>query len=415
MAVVNELGAVDTDDIVSIKLNGEELGAGPGSKRGRSIVESYEVKISVFQQPAASTVRLGWAGLVADLWKQATPNSPFTFTIGNTRVLTGSVYSRGVPSAQAACLEIKVRDYMARLFDDEIQDELSFKSKTYFQLTRTILNIVGMTEQPETFKLFSNNDNNRAIISRAKKGRASKKQALLIEEIQTGVGAGGGKLVQTTIKANLGTTYYNFLQEQYKLAGLFLWCTADANFVLARPTADQEPAYKILVEEDQPLTGARRIDRVIEDNCTQRHAACIVYGRAGSGTNGRSKIRGFYVDEEMGGYEFTHNRTVYDEDVKSEAEANYVARRFIAEERRQGWKLEYTVSGHILPSTEGTDGYLIWAQDMVCQVDDFEIGLFGKFYIQDVTFRRNPHMTTTISLMRREDLVFAEGLSGDVA
>jgi len=407
---VNDLTAVDSDDIVSVRLNGEELGPGIRSKNGRSIIESYEVKISVFQQPAASTIRLGWSGIVADLYNMAKPNSPFSFSIGDTRVLTGSVYSRGVPSMQAATLELEVRDYMARLFDDEIQDELSFKSKTYFELTRKILNIVGMTEQPTMFKLFSNNDNNRAIVSRAKHGRKSKKNALLIEEIQTCVGAGGGKLVQTSIKANLGTSYYAFLQDQYKLAGLFLWSTADGNFVLARPTADQEPAYKILVERDQPLAAGRAIDRVIKDNCTQRHAACIVYGRAGTGTNGRSKIRGYFVDQEMAAYGFTHNRTIYDDDVKSEQEANYVARRFIADERRQGFKFEYTVSGHILPSTKGTNGYLIWAQDMVCEVDDFELGIHGKFYVQDVTFRRNPHMTTTISLIRPEDLVFAEGL-----
>jgi hypothetical protein len=409
--VLNDLQATQDEDIVSVKLNGVELGPGSGSTNGRSIVESYEVKISVFQQPAATTVRLGWSEIVAQLYKQSTPNSPFTFTIAGTKVLTGVVYSRGVPSAQAASVELKVRDYMARLFDDEIQDEISFTNKTYFALTRTVLNIVGMTEQPSTFKLIADNDANRAIISRHKpKKRRRKNTTQVIEQIETGVGAGGAKIVRTTIKANIGTSYYNFLQEQYKLAGLFLWCTADANFVLARPTADQEPAYTILVEQDQPLTGARMVDRVHEDNCTQRHTGYIVYGRAGSGTNGRGKLVGSFVDDEMSSYGFQHNRVIHDDDVKSQQEADYVARRACADERRQGWKLEYTVSGHILPSTKGTNGYLIWAQDMVCQVDDFEIDIHGKFYIQDVTFRRNPHMTTTISLMRPEDLVFAEGL-----
>lgn len=408
---LNDLQATQDEDIVSIKLNGVELGAGLGSVNGRSIIESYEVKISVFQQPAATTVRIGWSKLVAQLYRESPPNSPFSFSIAGTKVLTGSVYGRGVPSAQAACLELKVRDYMARLFDDEIQDEISFTNKTYFSLTRTVLNIVGMSEQPNTFKLLADNDANRAVISRAKaKKRKRKNQTQVVEQIETGVGAGGAKIVRTTIKANVGTSYYNFLQEQYKLAGLFLWCTADANFVLARPTADQEPAYSILVEEDQPLTGARMVDRVHEDNTTQRHTGYIVYGRAGTGTEGRTKLIGTYVDAEMASYGFSHNRVIHDDDVKSQAEADYLARRACAEERRQGWKLEYTVSGHILPSTKGTNGYLIWAQDMVCEVEDHELGLFGKYYIQDVTFRRNPHMTTTISLMRPEDLVFAEGL-----
>jgi hypothetical protein len=203
--VLNDLQALNEDDVVSVKLNGEELGAGLGSANGRSLIESYEVKISVFQQPAASTIRIGTTAMIGELHKRATPNSPFTFSIAGTKVLTGVVYARGVPSAQSAILEIKVRDYMARLFDDEIQDELSFKNKTYFSLTRTVLNIVGMTEQHETFKLFGDNDANRAVISRHKgKKRKSKHKTQVIEEIETGVGAGGAKIVQATIKANVG-------------------------------------------------------------------------------------------------------------------------------------------------------------------------------------------------------------------
>jgi len=410
MPVINDLTRTNSQDVVSVNLNGQELGFGVGDETGLAIVESYEVKISVFQQPAAITVRLGWGGNVAALAKHATPNSPISFSIAGTRIFKGVVYSRGVPTAQSTLLELKARDYMARLFDDEIQDEISFTNKTYFSLTRTVLNIVGMAEQPNTFKLFADNDANRAVISRNRKKRSGKSKTQIVEQIETGVGAGGAKIVRTTIKANAGTSYYNFLQEQYKLAGLFLWCTADANFVLARPTADQEPAYTILVKKGQPLTPARMVDRVYEDNATQRHTGYIVYGRAGTGTNGRTMLVGQYVDQEMAGYGFNHNRVIHDEDVKSQAEADYVARRACAEERRQGWKLEYTVSGHILPSTKGTSGFLIWAQDMVCRVDDFELDIHENFYIQDVTFRRNPHMTTTIALMRPEDLVFAEGL-----
>ncbi|HKO46633.1 MAG TPA: hypothetical protein VJV79_02865 [Polyangiaceae bacterium] len=411
MPAINDLQQTNANDVISVHLNGQELGFGVGDETGLAIIESYEVKLSVFQQPSAITVRLGWGGNVDALAKYAKPNSPFTFSIAGTKILTGVVYSRGVPTAQSTCLELKVRDYMARLFDDEIQDEISFNNKTYFSLTRTVLNIVGMTEQPNTFKLLADNDANRAVISRAKgKKRKPKNKSQVIEQIETGVGAGGAKIVRTTIKANVGTSYYNFLQEQYKLAGLFLWCTADANFVLARPTADQEPAYTILVREGQQLTAGRMVDRVYEDNATQRHTGYIVYGRAGTGTEGRTKLVGSYVDAEMAGYGFSHNRVIHDDDVKSQAEADYVARRACAEERRQGWKLEYTVSGHILPSTKGTNGYLIWAQDMVCRVDDDDLNIHQKFYIQDVTFRRNPHMTTTIALMRPEDLVFAEGL-----
>lgn len=410
--VINDLDRIGNEDIVSITVGDEGLSAS-NSKNGRTDVESYEVKISTFQQPSAFTIRVGRSTNTAELLKRFSHGKNFVLHIGETKVQTGTIYGQGVPSMRSTNVELKGRDYIARLFDDDIQDELTFNDKSYYDLTRRVLNVVGMREQADRFKLTASNEANRELISRARKvkRRSKKPGAQIIEEIQTGVGAGGGKLVQTKIQANVGTSYYNFLQEQYKLAGLFLLATADGNFVLFQPNADQEPAYKVLVQDDQPLALGRAIDRSFSDDATQRHSACVVYGRAGTGTDGRSKIRGYYIDEQMTGYGFDHVRTIYDQDVKSEEQANYVARRWIAEERRQGWKLEYTLSGHILPSTKGTDGYLVWTPDMVCEVTDQQLGFVEQpFYIQEVTFRRSPHMTTTISLMRPEDLVFAEGL-----
>ncbi len=409
---INDLDRIGDEDLVSIVVDSQGVSAS-NSSDGKTIVESYEVKISTFQQPSAFAIRIGRSDTTAALLKKFSPGKSFELYVGETKIQTGTIYGRGVPSMRSTNVELKGRDYIARLFDDDIQDELTFDDKTYYDLTRRVLNVVGMKEQANRFKLIATNEANRAIVSRARKQkkRSKKPGAQIVEEIQTGVGAGGGKLVQTKIQANVGTSYYNFLLEQYKLAGLFLLATADGNFVIFQPNADQEPAYKVIVQEDQPLAVGRAIDRSFSDDTTQRHSACIAYGRGGTGTDGRSKIRGYYVDEEMTAYGFDNVRTIYDQDVKSEEQANYVARRWIAEERRQGWKLEYTLSGHILPSTKGTGGYLVWAPDMVCEVTDDQLGFVEQpFYIQEVTFRRNPQMTTTISLMRPEDLVFAEGL-----
>jgi prophage tail gpP-like protein len=407
----NDLDRIGDEDLVSITVGDEGVSAN-NSSNGRTIVESYEVKISTFQQPSAFALRVGQSETTAALLKKFVPGKNFVLHVGETKIQTGTIYDCGVPSMRSTLVELHGRDYVARLFDDDIQDELSFDDKTYYDLTRRVLNVVGLREEATRFKLFTSNEANRALVSRARniKKRSKKPGAQIVEEIQTGVGAGGGKLVQTQIQANVGTSYYSFLQDQYKLAGLFLLATADGNFVLFQPNADQEPAYKVIVQEDQPRGPGRAIDRTFNNKTTQRHSACIVYGRGGTGTEGRHRIRGYYVDEEMSAYGFDHVRTVYDQDVKSEEQANYVARRWIAEERRQGWQLEYTLSGHILPSTDGTGGYLVWAPDMVCDVQDDQLDIHGKFYIQEVTFRRNPQMTTTISLMRPRDLVFAEGL-----
>jgi len=405
-----QLGA--NQDLVSLKIGGVEVGA--LANGGISLTESYEIKVSVFQQPAAFTLRLGWGDTAAKLLQLAKPGTPFQLFIGPNVIQSGTIYSRGVPSASATQVEIKGRDYLARLFDDEVQDEASFTDKTYFQLTRKILNVVGLKEEKAgdgtRFALFGDNEANRAITSRVKSGRGKKHQTQLVQEIETGVGAGGSKLVYSTIKATLGTTYYEFLQQQFKLAGLFLWATGSGNFVLARPTADQDPAFRVLYQRGQTRKVGNAIDRAYEDDTTMRHALCVCYGRAGTGTNGRSKIRGGFVDEEMFGYGFQNVRIVHDDDVRTATQAEYIARKTIAEERRRGWKLDYTLAGHIVPTIKGGDGYGVWCPDMVTTVDDEELGISGSYYVQDVTFRRNPQTSTTISLMRPEDLVFAEGL-----
>ena len=79
----------------------------------------------------------------------------------------------------------------------------------------------------------------------------------------------------------------------------------------------------------------------------------------------------------------------------------------MAESRRAGFNLTYTVAGHTFP-TLGTGERGVWTPDTVVDVDDDEFGLYGSFYVEQVGFRRQPQTTTELTLLRPADLVFAE-------
>lgn len=399
-----ELGGYS--DQVRLRLGSDDL----------KIVESYEVKCAVLQQPGAFTLRLGWNKTAAELIKRYPPGTPFELFIGPTLVMSGLTYGRGQPSSNFTQIEFKGRDYMAVLFDDEVQREYSFTDETYFKLTRKILDVVGLKQDigdgqggPTKFVLYDNNDNNRVVVSRVTTAKPRSKGEI-IELIPTGATTGAGKVFYKSLKTRTGTRWFDFLQEQYKFVGLFLMATGDGNFALFRPRADMDPVCRITRTRGAIRKQGDAVNVRYQDDTTMRHSAYIVYGRGGSGKEGRDQIVGYYVDEEMVAYGFKNVRTITDDDCKSNAEADYIARRTCAEERRAGWQLVYTVSGHTYPSEFAKGSFGVWVPDTVCRVDDDELDIHGNFYIEAVTYQRSPQTTTELTLMRPQDLIFADKL-----
>ncbi len=414
MATINDLQLGGFDDTVVLRL-GKNLSGG-GEKEDVHIVEHYEVKMSVMQQPAAFTLRLGSSSTAAEIIAKYPPGTQFELHIGpaghRSQVQSGVVYSRGSPSGHFSQVELRGRDYLAVLYDDEIQSEYTFAEKTYFELTRKVLDIVGLRETGGAFPKFIlnfSNDSNRQLISRVATAKP-KSAGELVTQIETGATAGAGKVVYQTLKSKVGTRWYDFLQQQYKLAGLFLWATGEGNFVLTRPRADMAPTYKIQRQRGAIQNHGNVVECRFQDDTTNRHSEVIVHGRGGRGKSGRGGIYGHWVDTEMRAYGFANVRTIQDDDVKSNREAEFVARKTIAEERRAGWQLEYTLSGHVTPSVVAKDSTAVWCPDMVCRVDDEELNIHGNYYIEHVTFARGPQTTTTVTLMRPEDLIFADDL-----
>lgn len=383
------------------------------------VAESYEVHCSIIQQPAAFTLRLGWSVTVADLMESCPPGTKFELSINDRIVQTGRVDSIGTPSSAFTQLEIKGRDYLATVFDSYAGEELTFPEKTFFQLTRRVLDLCGLND----FELLGDNDANRALITGVPVKPNSPGE--VVSQIRTAADTGTGGLVTQAPKMRLGTRFYDFLQQQYKLAGLFLWATPDKKFILARPRADQVAAYRLFRARGKFSTADETgnvLDCRFHNDTTMRHTLAVVYGRTGGGKNAIEKCRGEFLDPEVhtlyGDPPVFKNIVIHDADVTDRQQCEYVARRILSDERRAGWQLEYTVAGHSIPSSRSSSGVAIWGPDTVCRIEDEELdSQFGvlktDYYLESVTFARNPQTTTKLIFMRKGDLLFAHSISGE--
>lgn len=403
MAALDELGG--GKDVVTIKLGDQEV----------RLTESYEVKVSILQVPSAFSLRLGSDDTAIELLNMAVPGTTFELSIGGRLLQTGRVDFRGVPSAKSTEVEIRGRDYLAILYDAFVAEEQSFNQKDYYSLTRKVMDLAGLTEA-KGFILRADNNVTRKLLTGS--NIVPTESAELATMTQTGALGGTGNLVFETPKTKVGERYWDFLQRQYKLAGLFLWASPDKSFVLAAPNANQEPSYSVFRARanGRASENSNVLDCSFRDDTTMRHSQCKVFGRSGGGKRGVETCDGIFTDDELVNppYNLEKLIVIHDADVKNKEQCEFVARRIISEERRAGRQLEYTVAGHTVFS-EAADGLVAtWGPDTVVRVFDEEIGEVDKsWYLEACTYSRNPQTTTKLTLMRTTDLLFATGLAAE--
>jgi prophage tail gpP-like protein len=378
-----------------------------------SITESYEVRASVLTQPAAFSINLGHGGVALELMQKYPPKTKFKLTVNDIVVQTGLV--DGVSSddnSGATTVNFRGRDMLARLYDAFLPSEESFQEATYTDLVRKHLDAVGL----KSAKITASNEANRKAITGSKVVELAPSEIEADLRIDADVDIrkeikGTKKVIYATLKAKLGTRRYEFLKTQLDRAGLFLMAAGDGNFIIFRPTAKQEPVARLVRQRGVSLKPGSILRHSFRADTSRRHTKCIVYGHGGGRNFGRSKNRGEFVDEQFSavlGGEDAQVLVIHDNDAKTPKQAEFLARRRIAEDNRDANELTYTLAGHSAPGYNG--GSIVWAPDTVVEVEDYELGIRGIRYVESVTMNRAPQTTTTIRLMRPNDLVFGENL-----
>jgi prophage tail gpP-like protein len=422
-------GAVD--DRVRVVLAGAEV----------LVVESYEVSIRYLQIPSAFCVELGSGSLLAaDFESRYPPNTPFRLMVGPSLTQFAGRIDGYDGHGGSTQLILRGRDRMAQLVDDMIQVERSFTNATYGDLTTAAIagaGIKGHSLSIDAAAARKAVTGVPVIDSYAERSDAELAASAAVKSASMGAAAGTPlglvaaaasgpdeipiiKMVCAhPIQAKAGQSWYAFVGKELERAGVFLRAGVDPQgldenvFLLSAPSAKQPPLCGLVNQRGAPTGGnvVTVLAAQYKNDTTGRHAEYVVLGRAGGGEDGRRRVVGRFVDDEMKGWGFTKRFVRVDKDAKSDAQATYLARRAAAEARRKGWTLRYTVRGHTAPVLRDPSMRAVWAPDTVVRVLDDEHGISGDFWVEGVTFRgSSSHGTTTeLTLMRPEDLVFGEG------
>jgi prophage tail gpP-like protein len=369
-----------TDDQVSLVLNGSKV----------LIAESYDVDMSILSQPSRFSLRLGHGDVAKKLITQYPPNTPFQLYIGNSLQQTG--FTDGFDASGRTATEVTFMGYdgLAPLHRGYVSADEDFSTATYSGMTRTALTNVGM----DPTKLVTTGTADRSVragVPIPETGPARNPDLT--------VGA-----VQQAIQARMGETWFTFLRRYFDRVGFFLWAAADGSPILSEPNSRQPPAYRIVRRRGQ-FAYANVIEPRFTNDASHRFSTVVVYNHGGGRKLGRAKSVGSATDPEMVSWGIIRQLNIRDVNCQNEQMANFLAMRKLAEGRRAGWKLSYTMSGHTTPSLL-TGGRAVWAPDTIVQVEDDEFGLNDVFWIDSVRHSRNPETTTTITLMRPVDLLF---------
>lgn len=375
------------------------------------LAERYQIKLGILTQPAAFSLTLG-AGSnlarqddssppnVAELLGDLYPNAPFSLHLDGRPMMTGRLDGHS-SSGPAGTVTIQGRDLLAPLHDACLLQEQSYKDDTYLNLVRKVLDSVNL----QGAKLLTSNDANR----RALTGKATHTRGALrdVENLRISDSTAGGGAIKKHIQSQLGERAYEFLKRHLDRAGLFLWCTANGEFVLSEPNPHQAPLYRIQRSQGAFREFSDVVDHHFQNDTTQRFSEIHVYTRGETKKAGRSTTVATVHDTEMEGWGFHRPVVLRDTNADTPKKAEYMGRRKMAESRRQGWKLSYTVAGHTAGSPLG--GRVNWAPDTLVEVNDERLGIQEEtFWIESVTFNGSPQATTTIELMRPRDLIFGD-------
>lgn len=381
------------------------IGAGDESVRLRLgdkdvvISESYEISIGVFTQPNAFALQLGWGESVRDIIQANPPNTKFELFIGDDLQQTGRTDGYRVASnGGAPVVHIRGRDAMAPLNDGCVPGETSFADKTFRELVEAAMR--GVKHPGSLILVDTESRNERTGVTVRTSGEPKSAESVAVERGRKGV-------TTTIVRANAGERWLQFLNRELAHAGLFLWASAFGDLVLSRPSITQEPAYRIYRTRDRRGRNQTTItDWDFKNETTRRFSEATVYSRAGGKKFGRSKVKGAFEDEEMQRLGYDRPIVITEASVPDQGAAELVARRKLAEARRDGFQLSYTVAGHRTPSLFG--GRAVWSPNTIVDVFDEDLGIADKFWIERVT-HAGPPTKTTVTLVRTTDLFFESG------
>lgn len=418
----------DVNDRVRLVLGDEEL----------LITESYDIRQGVLTQPSAFSLRLGHGGLVKKLREKYPPRTRFQVFVGEALRFTG--WTDGFRLAgqnNASEATFNGRDILARLHDAYIRADKTYTNRTYGDL---VFSVIKDATGEATVIADENVDNRltqaglnaaggagagsgvgktrQPIVAGSNLDGLAKALTQIVEDAQAAanndastkekLAKNKAKQAQGAMLAKAGERYYDFLKKELDRAGLCLWATADGEgYVLAFPDGNQAPIAALVRRRGTSGNIVNVLSATYTNDTSKRYSEVIVLARGGGKKTGRTTSTGSYEDPEMKALGFDKPLVLRDAKCSNAKQAEFLARREIAKANRSGINYQCTVAGHTFPTLRtGERG--VWTPDTVVYLQDDEFGVEGPWYVEQVAFHRNPATTTELTLLRIQDLVFAD-------
>lgn len=354
--------------------------------------ESYEVTQGIFSQPGQFSLRLGVGDILAPLIKSVQPKTVVRLSIGDAPRYLGETqgHKSGYAANAPGYVNCRGADFLAPLYRSFIRKEESLTEPTNADMVKHVLKACGI----DAALVFDNAENRRR--------QAGGNLRVLVEpnvaEETLTPGATAGS-VQRTLRAQLGESYASWMHRELDRAGLFAWPSADGTVVMSRPNTAQAPCARLVCRG-----GHSNIETCeFGESTARRYAHAVIYGRYGGKKWGPAKAKGLFDDQEMIDWGYDNTITYHDVNVANQREAEFYASRKIAETRREGYSLIYTVAGHSTPGLLG--GRIIWTPDTMIEVDDERLGIHDVFWLESCVYSAPPTQTQ-LTLLRPDDLLF---------
>lgn len=372
------------------------------------ICKHYDITLGVFEQPSTFALTLGTSETVSSILKKFPKNSPFQILIGHRRQFAG--YTAGVRvdgDEDGSQIAIHGSDIINRLYRSFHEKDASYVAQTHEALVQKALDELEM-ERP-----FGNGERPKILASNtaareARVGAPISAEGDTVEvELANVVGTAGN--AQVVLRAKLGERWLSLLQRHLRQNGLFVWGSQDGDVIIGRPNYHQPPSYRIVrTRGRRPRTSnVRRVTYV--DDLDPRYSEVAIYGRATGRKYARTQAKGAYTDDELVSLGINKRLVLTDVEVTSTKHAEFIAKRHLAEGRREGFFLEYRLAGHTTFLYNGGGRRVCWAPDTIVEVHDEELNLEGNYWIERVRHERGPDGSyTTVRLLPPDSLIFGE-------
>lgn len=345
--------------------------------------QNYSVKIAMFTQPATFSIKLSSGDDAAAIAAQYPPNTSFVLKVNGQVQYEGWTDGYDVTvDTNGTSLEIKGRDILAPIHDSQILKDTSFTGLNASQIVEMAVKETGL---------------NATVSLDVSKARKTRSGYTLIAYDDPPFTA---KQAARLARAFVNETWYNFIHRHLEHSGLFLWAAPNKELIISKPDPNKAATYVLRRSAGEIVSVQRRVDT------TKRFAEVYVYARGSTvrkTPKGLHDYKGMVSDPEMKAWGFSKLRTFRDSGILDDKGAELYAQRKLAQLNRSSMRLTYTVIGHSGNTVDKRRA--VWTPDMMVQVEDPQVGISGKYWIESVEFRSPPSLTV-LELIRPQDMTF---------